>query len=140
MKKSIVVALTLAFSMGAHASGYMCKDYTDNLVNIAAASIEEGSLEDAPVKGMVTHIRSNPDGYTVVQNDRFKHDLKFANEHFKQMPQFASNAKGMIFKKTDGNGAAYFIVLTTPKDEKAGEKPKDNPINRMVTLGNCSAQ
>lgn len=140
MKKLIVVALTLAFSMGAHASGYMCKDYTDNLVNIAAASIEEGSLEDAPVKGMVTHIRTNPDGYTVVQNDRFKKDLKFTNDRFKQLPQYASNGRGMIFKKTDGNGMSYFIVLTTPKDEKVGEKPETNPINRMVTLGNCSAQ
>lgn len=139
MKKSIVVALALAFSMGAHAKGYMCKDYTDNQVNIAAASIEEGSLEDAPVKGMITHIRSNPDGYTVVQNDRFKSDLKFTNERFKDLPQFASNTRGMIFKKTDGNGQAYFIIPTTPKDEKAGEKPKENPINRMVTLGNCSA-
>lgn len=139
MKKSIVVALTLAFSMGAHASGYMCKDYTDNRVNIAAASIEEGSLEDSPVKGMVTHIRTNPDGYTVVSNDRFKHDLKFTNERFKQAPQFASSSKGMIFKKVDGNGDAYFIILTTPKDEKVGEKPETNPISSMVTLGNCKA-
>lgn len=140
MKKLIVVALALAFSTGAHAAGYMCKDYTDNLVNIAAASIEEGSLEDAPVKGMVTHIRTNPDGYTVVQNDRFKKDLKFANERFKQFPQYASSPKGMIFKKVDGNGQAYFIILTTPKDEEVGEKPESNPINRMVTLGNCEAR
>ena len=45
---------------------------------------------------------------------------------------------GMIFKKVDGNGNPYFIVLTTPKDEKPGEKPQSNPINRMVTLGHCS--
>jgi len=138
MKKLIVVALALVFSVGAHANGFMCKDYTDNLVNVAAANIEEGSLEDSPVKGLVTHIRANPDGYTVVQNDRFKKDLKFTNQQFKEFPQFASSSRGMIFKKVDGNGNPYFIVLTTPKDEKPGEKPQSNPINRMVTLGHCS--
>lgn len=138
MKKLIVVALASVFSMGAHATGFMCKDYTDNLVNIEAINIEAGTLEDAPVKGLVTHIRTNPDGYTVVQNDRFKKDMKFSNERFKQLPQFASSKTGMIFKKTDGDGQPYFIVLTTPKDEKVGEKPGSNPINRMVTLGHCA--
>lgn len=137
MKKSIIVALALVFSTGAHASGFMCKDYTDNLVNTGAATIEEGTLEDSPVKGLVTHIRTNPDGYTVVQNDRFKKELKFTNQRFDLLPQFASSPKGMIFKKTDGDGKPYFIVLTTPKDEKPGEKPESNPINRMVTLGHC---
>jgi len=138
MKKLIVVALVSVFSMGAHANGFMCKNYTDNLVNPTAATPEEGFLEDAPVKSLVTHIRANPDGFTVVQNDRFKKDLKFTNESFKNLPQFASNKKGMIFKKVDGNGQPFFIVLTTPKDEKIGQKPKENPINRLVTLANCS--
>jgi hypothetical protein len=138
MKKSIVVVLALAFSMGAHANGFMCKDYTDNVVDINAATPEAGTFTDDPVKGLVTHIRSNPDGYTVVQNDRFKKDLKFSSERFKELGNFAASKTGMIFKKTDGNGNPYFIVLTTPKDEKPGEKPSSNPINRMVTLGNCS--
>lgn len=139
MKKLIVVILAAVFSVGVQASGFMCRDYTDNLVNVDAATPEEGILEDAPVKGLVTHVRVNPDGYTVIQNDRFPKDLKFTNARFKQgMDKFASAPKGMIFKKTDGNGMPYFIVLTTPKDEKAGEKPGSNPINRMVTLGNCT--
>ena len=139
MKKLIVVALAMVFSVGANASGFMCKDYTDNEVDSSAATFEQGLKSNNPIRSAVTTVRVNPDGYTVVQNDVFKKQLNFTNPRFKQgMDKFASAPKGMIFKKVDGNGGPYFIVLTTAKEEKPGEKPKDNPLTRMVTLGNCS--
>ena len=138
MKKLIVVTLALAFSMGAQASSIMCKNYTDNLVDMAIDG-PEAIKSDEPIRSMVTHVRINPNGYTVLQNDRFSKNLDFTNPRFKQgMDKFASSPKGMIFRKVDGGGYPYFIILTTPKEERVGQKPKDNPINRMVTLGNCT--
>ena len=139
MKKLIVVALAMVFSVAANANSFMCKDYTDNEVDSSAATFEEGLKSDNPIRSAVTHVRVNPDGYTVVQNDVFKKQLTFTSARFKQgMDKYASSPKGMIFKKIDGDGNPYFIILTTAKDEKVGEKPKDNPLTRMVTLGNCS--
>ncbi len=135
----IVVAMMFAVvgSVQAGNGSFMCKDYTDNKVNISASYLEDAYETDNPIRSMVTNLRSDTNGYTISQNGLFKKRISFTNPRFDQLNRFASSSKGMIFRKSDGAGNPYFIIMMTSKDEKVGEDPKSNPINRMITLGNC---
>lgn len=127
MKKLMIVLLSIAFSMSANAASFMCRDYTDTLLKA-----------DAGIRSMVTNVRTDPKGYTVSQNGVFKKTLMFTNPRFDQLDKFASNPDGMIYRKVTDYGKPYFIVMINSKPEKVGEKPGENPIQRIVTLGNCT--
>lgn len=133
MKYLITVLLALVFSATVQAEGFMCRDYTDHSIK---ATNPSDSV--ARVKSMVTNIRVNPNGYSISANGVFKKNLTFTNPRFGQLNKFASNDDGMIFKKAGTDGKPYFMVVTTVGPERADEEPNENPINRMVTLGNCT--
>lgn len=117
---------------------YTCYAYTDNEVDYSVKDIKDAVKTDNAVQKEVTEIVITGTGYTVKKNKAFTEDvvMPFPDPQV-QLDNFASNSTTMIFRKRSDNNLPYFIVLSTAHPAKSGEKPSDNPINRMVTLAQC---
>lgn len=134
---SVSLANTAAPVVALKTSTYTCHAYTDNQVNPDSDNFEDGLITDNPMQDGEITIERSELGYTIKKAKPFDEDVVLTNPEMGKLGNFASNQTTMLFKKRSPNDLPYFIVLTTGKPASVGEKPADNPINRMVTIARC---